>query len=547
MKPPSLFSAGIFSLLFFLLVPGGAKAQFVSSDLPIIVINTNNQVIQDDPKIQAHMGIIYNGTGNRNYMTDPFNDYNGYIGIELRGSSSQSFHPKKSYGVETWDSLGNSINSSLLGMPAESDWCLIANYIDKSLSNNALTYTTWQEMGWWGPRCKSIELVIDGSYRGVYLLVEKIKRDSARVDVAKMLPTDTAGDELTGGYILKIDQYTGTHDYGWSSQYEAYGTMAAGQYPYYVCIYPDSNSIRPQQAAYITAYVDSFETALQNHQYDPLTGWQHFADINSFVDYFLIQELSKNVDGYRASTYFYKDKNSKGGKLTMGLVWDYDRGWDNASYANGWLETGFDWSLGDFYYSVWPVPDWWDHLLQDTIFTRALRCRWEQLKTNTLSISHLHAFADSMAVHLNEGQQRNFSTWPILGVQVFPNPAPVPTTYQGEIDELKNWISARWAWLDANIPGQAVNCSLLGVTEYSPIGTSAWPNPSDGIIQVSIPADLQNKTSITVCDIAGNVLLAEIPVSGNLTTVDMRPFAAGTYILVIQSGGRRSVHRIIRQ
>jgi subtilisin-like proprotein convertase family protein len=76
-------------------------ASFTSSNLPIIVINTNGQQIVDDPKIAVEMGIIYNGPGNINYITDPYNNYNGNAGIEIRGSSSQMF-PKKTYGLELW-------------------------------------------------------------------------------------------------------------------------------------------------------------------------------------------------------------------------------------------------------------------------------------------------------------------------------------------------------------------------------------------------------------------------------------------------------------
>jgi CotH kinase protein/Secretion system C-terminal sorting domain len=539
-------------LICFVACPTAHSQILTSSDIPIVVINTvNAQPVLDDPKIMADMGIIYNGVGNRNFMTDPFNNYNGKIGIEIRGSSSQQFHPKKSYGIECWDSLGTAINLPILGMPAESDWCLIANYIDKSLSNNALTYSTWSAMGWWGPRCMEVELVLNGVYKGVYLFTEKIKRDVNRVDIANLQTIDTTGDELTGGYILKIDQYTGTQDYGWYSAYESYGTMATGQYPYYVCVYPDSNSIRPQQAAYITAYVDSFETALENHQFDPVTGWQKYGDINSFVDYFLIQEMSKNVDGYRASTYFYKDKNSNGGKLTMGLVWDYDRGWDNASYANGWLETGFDWSLGDFYYSVWTVPSWWEHMMQDTNFTKAVRCRWEQLKYTTLGVSSLHAFADSMFYHLYESQQRNFYAWPIIGVLVFPNPAPVPSSFQGEIDELKTWIYDRWNWLDANIPGTAVNCSFVGIptsTVSSEILVS--PNPFTDQIQIQLPEHHQESVQITIHDLTGRIIFSKeiLPDSGEtMVSIDPCILASGVYLLTLDFTDTQQSVKIVRQ
>ena len=131
---------------------------FTSSNLPIVVINTNGQIIPDDHKITADMGIIYNGEGLRNNLTDPFNNYNGKIGIEIRGSSSQQF-PKKQYSVETRDLSGNDISVSLLGFPEESDWILFAPYNDKSLMRDVLVYKIASQMGRYASRSKYCEVV----------------------------------------------------------------------------------------------------------------------------------------------------------------------------------------------------------------------------------------------------------------------------------------------------------------------------------------------------------------------------------------------------
>ena len=147
---------------------------FTSSNLPIVVINTNGQAIQDDPRIVCDMGIIDNGFGNINSINDPFNDYNGKISIEYRGSSSQSF-PKKAYALETQDAIGNNNNVSILGMPVENDWILYAPYTDKSLMRNFLTFYLGRRMNNYSPRTVYCELVVNGDYRGVYVLMEKIK------------------------------------------------------------------------------------------------------------------------------------------------------------------------------------------------------------------------------------------------------------------------------------------------------------------------------------------------------------------------------------
>jgi len=159
---------------------------FTDSNLPIVVINTNNQSIPNDPQIMADMGIIYNGVGIRNNMTDPFNHYNGKIGIEIRGNYSASL-PQKPYRFETWDINGNAINVPLLGMPSENDWALLATYNDKSFVRNTLANHLFDTMGHYATRSEFVEVVLNGEYQGIYMLSETIKRDNDRVDVAKLI------------------------------------------------------------------------------------------------------------------------------------------------------------------------------------------------------------------------------------------------------------------------------------------------------------------------------------------------------------------------
>ena len=193
-------------LVFCLLILFGIDAQLLtSSNLPVIVINTGGQTIPDEPKITADMGIINNGAGVRNNLSDPFNHYNGKIGIEIRGQSSQMF-PMKSYSIELRDIAGNSQDKSLFGLPKESDWVLYAPYNDKTLMHNFLAYTMAREMGHWSANCRYVEVVIDGDYKGIYVFMEKIKRNSGRVNIPKMNTTDIAGDPVTGGYLFSIDK-----------------------------------------------------------------------------------------------------------------------------------------------------------------------------------------------------------------------------------------------------------------------------------------------------------------------------------------------------
>lgn len=526
---------------------------FSDSNLPIMVINTNNQTIVDNPKIMADMGIIYNGTGNRNHMNDPFNNYNGKIGIELRGSSSQMF-PKKPYGFELWDVNGNSIDSSLIGMPKESDWILFASYSDKSLMNNVLTYDLARDMGWYASRTVYIELVLNGEYQGVYVLMEKIKRDNNRVDISKLKPTDIAGDQLTGGYIIKVDKTTGNGGGGWTSPF-APDTAPNGQTIFFQYEYPSDVNIVPQQEAYIQAYVDSFETALAGPNFmDTTVGYPHFADMNSFIDYFLINEISRNVDGYRLSTYLYKDKDSKGGKLTIGPVWDYNIAWGNANYCSGNSTTGWAYDFANVCaYDGWQIPFWWDRLLQDTTFCNKLRCRWAELSQTILSVNYLQHYCDSVATYLDESQQRNFTVWPELGTYVWPNPSPIPTTYQGEVDELKNWISARWAWMDANMPGSLNGCNPTGVAENNQPAypLSVYPNPFSEALHLSIYLPQSEDVTMELMNPLGQTVqpVQTVRHSGGTETISFTPDASlppGIYLLRIKAGDKVWTRQIVK-
>lgn len=527
---------------------------FTDSNLPIVVINTGSGVIADDPKIMADMGIIFNGAGNRNYMTDSFNNYNGKIGIEYRGSSSQGM-PKKSYGFETWDVNGNSIDSSLLGMPKESDWILSASYSDKSLLNNFLTYDLARSLGWYAPRGVHVELVVNGEYQGVYILMEKIKRDNDRVDIANLQPTDITGDQLTGGYIIKIDKGTGNGGGGWTSPY-APDTNINGQTIFYQYEYPSDVNIVPQQEAYIQAYVDSFETALAGPNFaDTAIGYAKYIDVNSFVDYFLLNEISRNVDGYRLSTYLYKDKFSNGGKLTIGPCWDYDIAWGNADYCRGNDTTG--WAIdfaancsGDY----WQIPFWWDRLMQDTSFQNKVKCRWEELKMSVLSVQYLHNYCDSMETYLTEGAGRNFVTWPILGTYVWPNPSPIPADYPGEIDELKNWVSARWIWMDNNMPGTMSSCNLTNVSEPgtdAAENSNAYPNPFTTEINLSVYLAREESITVTVYNSLGQEVIVPVVQQGMQGTNNIRiqmpsDLPSGMYMLKVQSGQNFWTQQLIK-
>lgn len=460
--------------------------QFTSSNLPIFVINTNGQTIIDDQKITVNLGVIYNGEGVRNNITDPFNHYNGKIGIEIRGSSTQMF-PKKQYGVETRDANGNDLDVSLLGFPAESDWIFYAPYTDKSLMRNFLAYSLARTMGRYATRCKYFELVINNDYKGIYILFEKIKRDKNRVNIKKIEPTDISGDALTGGYIIKIDKWTGEGNDGWYSNFLPYlNAWQRISYQYHI---PKPEDIVSQQKAYIQNYMFNFESKMYATNFNnPDSGYSKMIDISSFVDMFLINEMSKNVDGYRLSTYMYKDRNSVSSKLVMGPIWDYNLAFGNADYYQGAVLTGWmldylDTDQGFLSSDGAVVPFWWRKIEYDTNFQNQVKTRWESIKTKGIDFNWFNSKIDSLVVYLNESQQRNFQRWPVLGVYVWPN-AYIGQTFTDEIFYLKSWIRDRLNWVNDNLPGEVVSVE----DEVIPIEfilNQNYPNPFNPTTTIS--------------------------------------------------------------
>jgi len=469
---------------------------FENSELPIVMINTLGQTIIEDTKIDALMDIKYNGPGSITNLTDSSNVYSGNIGIEIRGATSAGY-PQTPYGLETRTETGANNNISILGMPPENDWVLLSNYNDRSLIRNTLAFQLFKEMGNYSVRNSLCEVLVDSVYQGIYVFGEKIKRDNNRVDIANLLPSDTLGDELTGGYILEQNY--------WNDENSFLSNYSPIDHPefdvHFVYKYPKADEINDAQKNYIAAFVDSLETALYSDDFaDPITGYRKFLDVPSFIDYFLINELSRNNDGFKKSVFFHKDKFSNGGKMKAGPVWDFDWAWKNLYSC--WIFENTDGSGWAHHINDCPTDNyscgWYIRLLQDDTFASELRCRYEDHRLEMLDTTSIFAYIDSIQNLLQNAQERHFQKWPILGLS---GPAPevgaIATSYNAELDTLKNWITLRLQWLDENIPGL---CLATGIEdqEKPSIKLSVYPNPGIGIFNfaASLPGDMPYVLSI---------------------------------------------------
>ena len=382
--------------------------------------------------------------------------YEGIIGIEIRGESSQ-FFDKKSYGFETWDSQYNDLDVALIGFPEEEDWILYGPFSDKSLIRNKLIYELSNRMGRYTTKTEFVELTINYEYKGLYIFMEKLKRDKNRIDISKLENADIDEELISGGYIIKIDKsdmedgsYTDYNSF--QSQFDVFGNENGDKRINFNYEYPKPGEIHANQKNYIKNYFYEFESSLASNNFkDPINGFRKYIDEDSFIDFFILNELSNNVDGYRLSTYLQKDRNEK---LVIGPIWDFNLSFGNADYCGGerydvWCFKFNERCLGDY----WNVPFWWNRLLEDEKFVDKLKGRWNQLRLNILSDNNILTLIEEQYSFLNNETDiinRNFNKWKIFGIYIWPN-SFIGNNYYEEIDFLKNWIKERTKWLDESI------------------------------------------------------------------------------------------------
>jgi hypothetical protein len=450
--------------------PEDFAVEIDDSKVPYVIINTGGASIQNEPKIPATLYIFEE----KELVKEQT------IGIEYRGSTSFRISDKKSFGIETWTESGEDMDVSFFDMPEEEDWVLIGHVInqegnyafDRTLLYHYIGYEWSRDIGRYASRTQLVELEINGEYLGVYIFGEKLKRDGDRIAISRLESTD---QDLSGGYILKIDKTTGgSHTAGqpldyyynnWQddalytqlnsfrSVYDVFGNSIPFQpygepyhsdmylETYFQYEYPKAEEISDDQKSYISGYIYDFESALLADDFSSdVRTYTDYIDIDSFVDYLLLTELTRNVDAYRLSTYLQKDK---GGKLAMGPIWDLNIGYDSGDRIpwDGWVYDYNTYVETD----PWLVPFWWTRLMTDPVFTARVKSRWEALRAGALSTSMLSQSIDEASGFLidNGAIERNYNRWQLEG----------GVDYGSAISQLKEYIEFRTNWMDGEIGG----------------------------------------------------------------------------------------------
>jgi len=456
----------ILSIVFLSAYP----QSFTDSNMPIVLINTDGGVeIPDAPRVFANMKIIYRGPGLRNYLTDQnttaYINYNGRIDIETRGSSSQTL-PKKQYGLTTYKADNvTKLNVSLLGLPADNDWILNGLGFEPSLIRDYLCYNLSRMMGEYASRTVYCEVMLNGSYIGLYVLQEKIKQGSDRVNVKKILATDNIYPSLTGGYITKADKTNAADPVAWTmSSYIGTNDVT------FIHSLPSPQEVTSQQDAYIhSEFIKLANTvSLGNSTFE--SGYPSVIDIPSFVDFMIISEFSANADAYQFSTYFHKDRN---GKLRAGPIWDNN------------LTFGYDlaiWNFDRSKYNTWQFSNgdnegakFWRDLFNNTEFRCCLARRWNQLiqpgqPLTEISVDNL---IDKTVVLISEAAVRENLKWSTI--------PDLPS----EIVKIKDFVQKRIEWMNTNIiptgncPVAEIPPLVISKIMYNPATSVSFPNADE--------------------------------------------------------------------
>ncbi|MBI4755906.1 MAG: CotH kinase family protein [Betaproteobacteria bacterium] len=416
------FATAVLAVLLLLLAPlqDASAAQPVDTGLPVVEIWTDGNVpiTSRDIYLSGRLKIT-DGTK----MKYGAGLYDGAIEVRGRGNSTWDM-PKKGYRIKL------ASKTQLLDMPADDDWLLLANYADKTLMRNHVAMELSRRFGMaYTPRLRYVELYLNGEYRGNYLLGEHIKVARDRVNITKMEAADNAEPAVSGGYLLEIDapDYLAPDDVYFMTRWQIIFNIKS----------PSNSKITAAQKAWVANHVQQVEDVIYSNYFDdPVNGYARYVDVDSLIDWFLINEIFKNQDArWYSSVYWHKDR---GGKLRMGPAWDFDLGAGNVDFSRARYPTG------------WWVrqSDWIEQMFYDPLFQAKVKNRWNQLKRT--QIDTIFDYVDQTAVQIDASQKQNFKRWPILDKYVWPN-AVVKGTYPKEVKYLKDWLKTRIQWMDKKI------------------------------------------------------------------------------------------------
>ena len=421
---------------------------------------------------------------------------------------------------------------------------------DKTQLNNYLTFNWYREAGLYAPRTKLVEVFVNDSrdpaklnynthYRGTYVLLEKIKIDKNRVDITEIEPLQNSEPEITGGYIWKKDKDGANERKFRTDRGQVLAMVDPADLPRRG-VDPGPGWVTDEQKDWLLGHINEFESVLYGADFaDPEDGYAKYIDVASWVDTWLLVEMTKNIDGFRLSTYYHKDR---GGKIKQGPAWDYNLSLGNANYLRG---AYFDGWYGDSIDSV--AYPYWDRLFEDPNFEQRVADRWHELRQGIFSTENLLADVDEAVALLSDNNpnlerpgpgepsnpiSRNFDRWGTLNQYLWPNcffgqgacprsPLPGngrPNGYDDYIFIQKWFIEGRTAWMDSQFTDPVSVSPEGGVIDRGTSVTMTAPNGFDVFYTTDgsdprQPLVIQEEVTLLDSGVMGHVV---IPSDGQL-------------------------------
>lgn len=370
--------------------------------LPIINIDTNGVPIDSKEEYREGNALVFGGL---NYDAT----INTSMKIRGRGHSTWFVHPKKPYQLKF------SEESEFLSMPQEKKWIFLSEYSDKTMMRNKIAF----EMGYlsnldWTPQSHFSEVFVNNEYNGTYHISQKVEEGPNRVTIGE------------AGYLLEIDDITHIDE----------GDVIFYTGSFLINVKSPDLVVDSNEYNYIKDFINEFEAVLMGDQFtNPTTGYTSYIDIESFIDWYLINEITKNQDARNYSSIYLNV--IPGEKIKMGPLWDFDLAFGNVDYSECEYPTGF-----------WVKDNaWYSRLFEDPEFVNQVKTRFSYFRSNQNFILDK---MDYYSNYLFEAQEENDNKWNTIGTYVWPNPV-VFNTYDEEVEHLKNWYIERMNWLDGAV------------------------------------------------------------------------------------------------
>lgn len=418
------------------------------TNLPIVEIDTDGEKIpgrkyidektgrvrmelgpNGEDEITARIRVVDKEEGNNHSDDKPA--LKSRIRIQVRGNSSR-YYDKSNYMINLIEKDGSNRNEKVMGMDKHHEWVLHGPYLDKTLMRNYMWYNIGGEIMDYAPNVRFCEVIINGKYKGVYVMTESV---TAGKNGARINASVDRKDQTYSGYILRLDRGSDT---------EIKNIRTFTDYTYKSTakkniVYPGTSNLTPEIAESIAQDFSSFEKMLYSYDYDDNTsGFKQHIDMESFIDYFIINEFSQNSDAGWLSTYIYKDRDG----LYRMCIWDFNSACD--AYVDPTDIRGFK------------MKDrlWFKMMMRDEVFVNQLIDRYKELRKGILSEEYLYSFIDDTRAYLGDAVERNYEVWGYSFGKKYDLLTPTernPRSYDEAIEIMKKHIHDRGEWMDRNI------------------------------------------------------------------------------------------------